>query len=118
MGVASAELRFPSPVLPEFMRLAVFLDAGAVGTKSIWNLSPSSWRFTPGAGARLQTPVGPVRIDVAYNPYGPATAPLLLSRIAVDTTTGIFTRLREDYRPDNTSIFSRFHITLGLGQAY
>jgi hypothetical protein len=24
---------------------------------------------TPGVGVRLQTPVGPFRLDVAYNPY-------------------------------------------------
>jgi outer membrane protein assembly factor BamA len=113
LAVASAEMRFPSPVLSEFVRLALFVDAGAVGTRSIWDLSPKNWKVTPGAGLRLATPVGPVRLDVAYNPYGPTTAPLLLNNIATQTLT----RINDAYRPSET-FFSRFHITLGLGQAY
>lgn len=114
LAVASAELRFPSPFLSEFMRLALFLDAGSVGTRSVWDLAPKNWRVTPGAGLRLQTPVGPVRIDVAYNPYGQNSAPLLFR----DTATQSLTRIREAYRPGGNSVFSRIHITLGLGQAY
>src|SRR5690606_17793186 len=67
MAVTSAELRLPSPVLSRILRLALFVDAGAVGSGSLWDLSWSDWRITPGAGARLQTPVGPVRIDIGIN---------------------------------------------------
>jgi outer membrane protein assembly factor BamA len=113
LAITSAELRFPSPLLSEFMRLAVFVDGGAVGTGSLWDLSPRDWRFTPGAGLRLQTPVGPVRFDVAYNPYGATAGPLLVS----DDELVTLTRVSDSYRPDQ-SFLSRFHITLGIGQAY
>jgi outer membrane protein assembly complex protein YaeT len=114
LAVTSAELRFPSPFLSEFVRLALFVDAGSVGTRSVWDLSPTDWKVTPGAGLRLATPVGPVRVDVAYNPYGLNTAPLLFA----NTDAKTLTRVRDDYRPGGNSIFNRFHITLGIGQAY
>jgi outer membrane protein assembly factor BamA len=114
LAVVSAEVRFPSPILSEFMRLALFVDAGALGTQSLWNLSPNERKVTPGAGLRLKTPVGPVRVDVAYNPYGATKAPLLFNDIRSQTLT----RIRDDFKPGDGSFFNRIHITLGLGQAY
>ncbi len=117
LAITSAELRFPSPVLSQFVRLAVFVDAGAIGTRSVWDLSPSNWKVTPGTGLRLQTPVGPVRLDVAYNPYGATAGPLLVRDTDL-TSGGALTRVSESYHPGPGSIFSRFHLTLGIGQAY
>ena len=72
------------------------------------------WRFTPGAGIRLQTPVGPIRVDLAYNPYGKTSGPLLLT----DVEGGTLTRVRDDYRPSNNSLLSKLQLHLGIGQAY
>lgn len=66
--LGNIELRVPSPIFHSRLRLATFVDAG--GT---WNRQdPSSSRVirvTPGVGIRLATPLGPARLDVAYNPY-------------------------------------------------
>jgi outer membrane protein assembly complex protein YaeT len=65
--LGNVELRLPSPVFQSRLRLATFVDAG--GT---WNRQgPGSRviRVTPGIGIRLATPLGPARLDVAYNPY-------------------------------------------------
>ena len=70
--VANVEARLPSPFLPELLRYAVFVDAGRV-----WNRDRTSSmaggfrqiRVTPGAGFRVASPVGPIRVDVGYNPY-------------------------------------------------
>ena len=66
--LGNVELRLPSPIFRSRLRLATFVDAG--GT---WNRQgPGSARFirvTPGVGIRLATPLGPARLDVAYNPY-------------------------------------------------
>jgi outer membrane protein assembly factor BamA len=66
--LGNVELRVPSPIFQSRLRLAAFVDAG--GT---WNRQdPSSSRVvrvTPGVGIRLATPLGPARLDVAYNPY-------------------------------------------------
>jgi outer membrane protein insertion porin family/translocation and assembly module TamA len=66
--VGNAELRIPSPFLAGALRFAAFVDVG-----SVWQRGDASAGFalraTPGVGIRLQTPVGPFRLDVAYNPY-------------------------------------------------
>jgi len=67
--VANVELRMPSPFLSGALRFAAFLDVGSVWQRGGSAASPFKLRFTPGVGVRLQTPVGPFRLDVAYNPY-------------------------------------------------
>ncbi|HEX6693515.1 MAG TPA: BamA/TamA family outer membrane protein [Longimicrobiales bacterium] len=115
LAVVSAELRFPSPILSDYLRLAAFVDAGTVGTRSAWDIGLSDWRFTPGAGVRLRTPVGPIRVDLAYNPYGKTSGPLLVTDL---TGSGTLTRVREDYRPANNSLLSKLQLHLGIGQAF
>ncbi|MEX1183821.1 MAG: BamA/TamA family outer membrane protein [Gemmatimonadota bacterium] len=114
LGVVNAELRLPSPFLSHLLRLAVFVDAGAVGTRSVWDLGSADWRVTPGAGLRLQTPVGPVRVDVGYNPYGRPSAPVLFT----DIETGRLRRIMDEYQPSPGSLFSRLQVHLGVGHAF
>ena len=68
LAVANVELRVPSPILSSRLRLAAFVDAGGV-----WQRGPNQRttviRVTPGVGLRVATPLGPARLDVAYNPY-------------------------------------------------
>lgn len=112
--VTSAELRLPSPFLSDILRLAVFVDGGAVGTRSLWDINFGDWRFTPGAGVRLQTPVGPVRVDLAVNPYPRPAAPVLVT----DVETGRVRRVMDEYRPSSGNIFSRLRLHLGVGHAF
>ena len=68
LAVANVELRVPSPILSSRLRLAAFVDAGGV-----WQRGPNQRtaviRVTPGIGLRVATPLGPARLDLAYNPY-------------------------------------------------
>jgi hypothetical protein len=57
------------------LRWAAFVDAGRVWNNT-GNYSVSGLRVTPGIGIRLNTPLGPARLDVAYNPYKLQTGPL------------------------------------------
>jgi outer membrane protein insertion porin family len=68
LAVANVELRVPSPVLSSRLRLAAFLDAGGVWQRG-GNARTAVIRVTPGVGLRIATPLGPARLDVAYNPY-------------------------------------------------
>jgi outer membrane protein insertion porin family len=74
--LGNIELRVPSPLFSARLRLAAFVDAGGVWQRQ----GPSSSRVirvTPGIGVRLATPLGPARLDVAYNPYKLQPGPLL-----------------------------------------
>jgi outer membrane protein insertion porin family/translocation and assembly module TamA len=68
--VGNLELQVRSPIYPSLFGLAVFTDAGQV-----WNRGRnaggglSGLRFTPGAGVRVRSPFGAIRVDLGYNPY-------------------------------------------------
>lgn len=66
--VANLEARVQSPVLPELLQFTVFVDAGKLSRNIDFDLR-RGLRFTPGVGVRVASPVGPVRLDVGYNPY-------------------------------------------------
>ncbi|HEY9015275.1 MAG TPA: BamA/TamA family outer membrane protein [Gemmatimonadales bacterium] len=66
-GLGNVELRVPSPVFSSRLRFAAFVDAGGVWQRQS-SRSGSVLRVTPGVGIRIATPLGPARLDVAYNP--------------------------------------------------
>ncbi len=59
---ASAEVRFD---LSGPLGVAVFCDAGDVSASS-WNIRLDHLHMSCGTGARYDTPVGPIRLDVGY----------------------------------------------------
>lgn len=61
----SVELRVPvyGPLIG-----AVFVDAGALGERSLRDLASGAINATPGFGVRYRSPVGPVRVDVGIRP--------------------------------------------------
>jgi outer membrane protein assembly factor BamA len=73
LAVGNVELRVPSPVFGSRLRLAAFVDAGGA-----WQRPEGDpvIRVTPGIGLRVATPLGPLRLDVAYNPYRLQAGPL------------------------------------------
>lgn len=74
--VANLEARVPSPILTDRLRFAVFVDAGTVWERGGGPGTGPALRITPGAGIRYVTPLGPARLDVAYNPYHLPAGPL------------------------------------------
>lgn len=114
LTVASAEVRFPSPFLPRILRLAAFVDAGNVGYGNIWDLTRQGWRVTPGMGLRLNTPVGPVRLDLGFNPHGPETAPLFYA----DAETGALIQLQSAFTPEQPTFLDRLRLHIAVGQPF
>jgi outer membrane translocation and assembly module TamA len=71
----------------DILRWVVFLDAGRVWNNS-GNYAVTGLRATPGVGMRLVTPLGPFRVDVAYNPHGYEAGPAFFLQRASGTTLG------------------------------
>lgn len=67
--VGNLEWRFRSPFLGDVLQLATFVDAGLVWNRPAEALRLDDLRVTPGVGVRVNSPVGPFRVDVAYNRY-------------------------------------------------
>lgn len=69
LAVGNVELRIPSPIFGDNLRLAFFADAGGLWQRGSTDQSPILIRVTPGFGLRVGTPLGPARLDIAWNPY-------------------------------------------------
>jgi outer membrane protein insertion porin family/translocation and assembly module TamA len=70
--VLNAEVQLRSPVLPRLLQWALFTDAGQVWNRSsgtVTRLSGGGLRVTPGAGVRILSPFGAIRVDLGYNGY-------------------------------------------------
>ncbi len=113
--VLNVELRFATPVFPQRMRVGLFIDVGQVWQREKELLTTRSLRVTPGAGLRFATPLGPVRLDAAYNGYAAEAGPLLYQ----DNTTGQLTQIRSSYRtPRPSSFWRRLVLQFAVGQAF
>jgi len=75
---ANLELRVPTPIFPDRVRLGLFVDVGQVWERGDTLTAVSGLRVTPGLGLRFITPLGPVRLDAAYNGYPQEPGPLYL----------------------------------------
>ena len=73
LAVGNVELRVPSPIFGSRLRLAAFVDAGGAWQRGAGD---PVIRVTPGIGLRVATPLGPARLDMAYNPYRLQAGPL------------------------------------------
>jgi outer membrane protein assembly complex protein YaeT len=120
--IANAELRFP---LSRSGRLAgvVFVDLGRVVDRTGPEEDPG-FRVTPGAGVRIFTPLGPIRLDVAYNPHGPEKGPLFrrecqLTGQTLDCLEAVL--IQEDFaRSQGSGIFGirNLRLNFSIGQAF
>ncbi len=123
------------------LQIALFADAGTVYEAGEQIFHWRDVRITPGVGARLDTPLGPFRLDIGYNPYEQVAGRALyftgntadgktagaIQCVSPNNTipipkTGIasldLSKCPETYRPKINSIFSRFVFHFSLGQAF
>ncbi|HLB81654.1 MAG TPA: BamA/TamA family outer membrane protein [Gemmatimonadales bacterium] len=118
MFVANAELRFPTPLFPDRMRVALFADVGQVWERE--DPTVRGVRFTPGLGVRFVTPLGPVRLDAAYSGY-PAEAGALYLLRANNSLTALTDSLGRPVRlyPSLPGGFwRRVVVQFAVGQAF
>lgn len=118
------------------LQIALFTDAGTVFETNAQSFSWRDVRVTPGFGARLDTPLGPFRLDVGYNPYEPPAGRALFFTGNTKETRGTIrcvtpgntipvgasldlSKCPSDYRPSSSkSALSRFVFHFSLGQAF
>jgi outer membrane protein assembly factor BamA len=126
----SVELRFP---VYKKITGAAFLDAGVVGEASVASFSDlvdisgftnSTWAVTPGIGIRYHTRVGPIRVDLGYNPNG-AEDLFVVTEVCLETSaTGkcvdrriVPLDMTRVYQPADRW-YKRMTLHLSIGQAY
>jgi outer membrane protein assembly factor BamA len=66
LAEASVELRFP---LWRNLGGAAFIDGALVGTGTLADITSGTGAITPGVGIRYYSPVGPIRVDIGFNPF-------------------------------------------------
>lgn len=135
--VGNAELRMRSPFLPRLLDWVAFVDAGHVYNRGLEAFDIADLKWTPGFGVRVASPVGPLRMDVAYNGYprraGPAylvdpiatddgdDAPRLLRCASPGNTlpSGVGGDCPSSFAPpSNRTFFSRLVFHFSIGQAF
>jgi outer membrane protein assembly factor BamA len=69
--VTNLEYRVADIFFPGTLQYTFFVDGGDVWTRGVpgTGLGWSKMAWTPGVGIRINTPVGPLQVNVAYNPY-------------------------------------------------
>ncbi|HUL50282.1 MAG TPA: BamA/TamA family outer membrane protein [Gemmatimonadales bacterium] len=118
--VFNSELRFATPLFPDRLKVALFTDIGQVWERGQEG-NVSGVRITPGLGVRIATPLGPVRVDAAYNGYAAEPGVVYLQN-------DVQRYLRQLFNPDGTpvihaparpaSFWSRVIVQFAVGQAF
>jgi outer membrane protein assembly complex protein YaeT len=105
------EYRFPLPGLSRKLSAALFVDAGRVFDRGYESPGPTGLRVTPGIGLRLTSPLGPIRLDIAYNPYPPDAAPLY------ELSGSELVEIDPVYKPERT-FWSPWRLHFSVGQPF
>ena len=121
----SVEVRFP---VYRHVDAAVFVDGAIVGStaliglsdlKSIADFVHGASAVTPGAGIRYISPVGPIRIDLGYNPKLTETLPVV-TNLAASKAADRLVALEQPrtYMEGKNTFLGRLVLHLSIGQAY
>ena len=118
--LANLELRMPSPVWPSRIRLAAFVDAGELWDQTLAGLQPAGFKVTPGVGIRVGTPLGPLRLDIAYNRYQRQSGPLYAVSRSASGGPGQLNLEQPNYAgpPRGNAFFQRLQFQFSVGEAY
>ncbi len=119
----SIEYRFPLPFL-ENLGGAVFVDGAAVGEKildplgnvrTLADLVRGTGAITPGFGVRYYSSVGPIRIDVGFNPSRAEDLAVVTEIVRNGKLEIIPLNIPRHIAP---RLLDRFTLHLSIGQAY
>jgi outer membrane protein assembly complex protein YaeT len=109
MMLGSVEFRYPLPLLRGKLTGAVFVDVGQVVERRAVRLD--AMRVTPGIGIRYASLLGPIRLDLAFNPHSPQDSPLYRA------AGGSLELVLPVYRP-SLSFLERLQFHFSIGQPF
>jgi outer membrane protein assembly factor BamA len=121
----SLELRIPTPV--RHLDAAFFVDGAIVGNtalqalsdfKSIANFARGTSAITPGAGIRYNSPVGPVRVDLGYNPKLLENLPVITNTTINGQPKLVALETERTYMSGRNTFLGRLVLHLSIGQAF
>jgi outer membrane protein assembly factor BamA len=116
---ANVEIRAPLPAFSGRLSGAMFVDAGQVFERGDELITFSDVRVTPGLGLRFASPLGPVRLDVAYNGYEPELGQLYRLIEATETNERRLDLIDDALRPlKGSGLFNRLQLHFSVGQAF
>lgn len=119
--LANVELRFPLPGLGNRISGALFVDAGRLIERDDQFSSLELFRVTPGVGIRVGSPLGPVRLDVAYD--GSNVQRGALYQEVVENGVRILRLLTPQFpsrelAAEPRTFFQRLQVHFSVGQAF
>ena len=118
----SVEYRF-AIAMQRKLSLAFFLDGALVGAgalptlTSVIDVRRGTGAITPGAGFRYKSAVGPIRVDVGFNPGRTETLPVATETVVGGVRKIVLLKTERSYTPMKT-FFDRLTLHLSIGQAY
>jgi outer membrane protein assembly factor BamA len=120
----SVEYRFPLwPVLG--ITGAVFVDGALIGTNQLVDILGATAAVTPGFGVRVNTPVGPVRLDLGIRPTLAEDLPVVTQVTNADGSVQLVTlSTPRRYDPLDASggffkkVLSRLRLHLAIGPPF
>jgi outer membrane protein assembly factor BamA len=98
--------------------------AGFVDVGQVWETIDDRVALvaTPGAGVRFRSPVGPLRLDVGYNPTGPKYKPVVVALDDGSIEEVVNPVLYDPFTWDDpstlTEIWRRLRIQFSIGEAF
>lgn len=113
--VAEASVEFRFPMFGAFTG-ATFVDAGWVAQNTNRALPRSKAAVTPGVGVRYASPVGPIRVDIGYNPKRVEVLPVVTNAMVNGQNTLVTLQQPRSYAPG--SLLSRLSLHLSIGEAF
>ena len=123
-SLIEGSVEYRMPFRPQ-MEWAVFLDAARIGgnelpdTDSTIIRLPGMYAVTPGVGFRYKSPVGPVRIDLGYDPRrrDDVLRVVTTARDADGNEQLVMLKNAFEYKPP-AGVWKRLVLHLSIGQAY
>lgn len=120
----SVELRVP---LMHRLDGAVFVDGAIVGNsklqdfndlRSIANFARGTSAITPGLGIRYNSPVGPIRVDLGYNPRLTEDLPVVTNTVENGQDKLVALPALRSFSQGKNTFLGHLVLHLSIGQAY